>query len=91
MRASSQRPGLEHPDFRIFQPRQEELLTLYRDFGGLQDAPSFRPGPWDLAFEGGLVVELDEELHFNQYRGATLETSWADELPWTDARQEACD
>ena len=41
-----------------------------------------RPGPWDLAFEGNLFVELDEELHFNRYRSVTLEPAWAVELPW---------
>ena len=65
-----------------------ELLDIYRRLGGTQEDPAFRPGGWDLSFEGGLVVELDEELHFNRYRAATLETSWSSALPWrTDYRR----
>jgi uncharacterized integral membrane protein (TIGR00698 family) len=39
-----------------------ELLALYRRLGGLLEAPVLRPGAWDLTFEGGLVVELDEGM-----------------------------
>lgn len=60
----------------------EELLELYRRLGGLQDAPALRPGAWDLVFDDGLVVELDEELHFNRYRAFTLGSSWSADLPW---------
>lgn len=61
----------------------EELLGLYRRLGGALEAPVLRPGGWDLAFSENLVVELDEELHFNRYRAITLECSWAEDLPWT--------
>ena len=47
--------------------------------------PPLRPGAWDLAFDEGLVVELDEELHFNRYRTQTLQPAWAAALPWHDA------
>src|SRR5688572_1958708 len=67
-----------------------ELLDLYRRLGGTQDDPVFRPGGWDLSFEGGLVVELDEELHFNRYRAATLETSWSGVLPWCADYRSFC-
>jgi hypothetical protein len=30
---------------------------------------NLRPG-WDLAFEGGLIVELDEELHIRPRRSS---------------------
>jgi hypothetical protein len=55
-----------------------------------QDAPTFAPGGWDLRFDGPLVVELDEQLHFNRYRTLTLATSWSAELPWTEAYLEHC-
>jgi hypothetical protein len=58
------------------------ILTTYRTFGGTEQDPALRPGAWDLAFEDGLVIELDEELHFNRYRGQTLSADWADALPW---------
>ncbi|WP_346234070.1 DUF7255 family protein [Parafrigoribacterium mesophilum] len=54
----------------------------YRRLGGRLDTPPLRPGSWDLAFEGELLVELDEELHFNRYRHLTLEPEWAANLPW---------
>lgn len=69
---------------------QDEVLELYRSLGGLQDAPQFRPGGWDLGFDGGLLVELDEELHFNRYRARTLDCSWSSELPWTAAYRDFC-
>jgi hypothetical protein len=43
--------------------------------------PPLRPGAWDLVFADGLVVELDEELHFNRYRAQSLQNEWATDLP----------
>jgi len=60
------------------------VLTTYQSLGGSSTAPSLRPGAWDLAFDGDLVVELDEELHFNRYRAITLAAEWAAELPWRE-------
>lgn len=59
-----------------------EVRELYRQLGGVHPEPVLRPGAWDLAFEGGVVVELDEELHFNRYRGATLDPQWTAPVPW---------
>jgi hypothetical protein len=67
-----------------------ELLGLYRSLGGLLERPVWRPGTWDLSFDGALVVELDEQLHFNRYRGLTLGASWSPALPWTDAYRVYC-
>lgn len=39
---------------------------------------------------GPLVVELDEEPHFNRYRALTLTASWAKDLPWTRAYRSYC-
>jgi hypothetical protein len=58
------------------------IRDAYGHLGGLDMHPVLRPGSWDLSFDGGLVVELDEELHFNRYRAMTLDFPWADELPW---------
>jgi hypothetical protein len=60
----------------------ERIYLLYREFGGRDQRPVLRPGPWDLALNDGLVIELDEELHFNRYRQATLSPFWAQSLPW---------
>lgn len=71
-------------------PRLDSLNASARDrvvelFGTLSEQtpmPPLRPGAWDLAFDDGLVVELDEELHFNRYRARTLQLPWAADLPW---------
>jgi hypothetical protein len=70
----------------------DEALSLYRNLGGTQAQPNLRPGPWDLVFDGLLVVEFDEELHFNRYRAQTLTASWERSLPWTvDYRRHCVD
>ena len=72
------------------QPVQDEVMDVYRRLGGLLSEPTFRPGAWDLSFAGGLVVELDEELHFNRFRATTLAASWAVDLPWTADYRQFC-
>jgi hypothetical protein len=68
-----------------------EVIALYRALGGRTEVqPSFRPGAWDLMFEDGLVVELDEELHFNRYRQLALEADWSSPLPWRDEYLRLC-
>lgn len=68
-----------------------ELQAVWRQLGGILEAPPMRPGPWDLVFEDRLVVELDEELHFNRYRALTLGTSWSAHLPWRDDYRRYCE
>lgn len=62
---------------------------LYRSLGGRLNKPTLRPGAWDLAFDE-LVVELDEEQHFNRCRLTTLAVAWADQLPWAEAYRGHC-
>jgi hypothetical protein len=62
----------------------QRVDCIYQLLGGTPTPALLRPGPWDLAFQGGLVVELDEELHFNRYRKSTLGPSWARGLPWRE-------
>lgn len=59
--------------------------------GDREAAVRLRPGSWDLAFDRGLLVELDEELHFNRYRSHTLRAPWARTLPWTGPYLDHCD
>lgn len=68
----------------------DAVLGLYRALGGTLEAPALRPGPWDLVFADGLVVELDEELHFNRYRSVTLGAPWAPTNPWTVDYLQRC-
>ena len=70
---------------------QEQVAEVFGVMGGQTPMPRLRPGAWDLAFNGELVVELDEELHFNRYRSQTLQSPWATALPWRDTYLEHCD
>lgn len=67
-----------------------KLLSLYRTLGGIKDAPRLRPGSWDLSFDG-VLVELDEELHFNRYRRQTLEAGLGAATPWARFYLDASD
>ena len=44
----------------------------------------------DLAFGGEVVVEFDEELHFNRYRLLTLDSSWYRDVGLVDAYRGFC-
>lgn len=94
---------LEHAGLRRIEPpratrvedlpqdRAEDLRELFARWGGdLSMFTRLRPGGWDLAFEGGLVVELDEQQHFNRYRKDTLTWSWAATLPWVEPYSVYC-
>jgi hypothetical protein len=56
----------------------DETIAVYRDLAVHRrphDGDSlarFRPDDWDLRVEG-VLVELDEERHFNRYRAETLQ------------------
>ena len=67
---------------------QFEIASLYYRLGGLDPLP-VRAGSWDMAF-GDLVIELDEEQHFNRYRALTLDTPFAAKLPWRDTYLTQC-
>lgn len=57
----------------------EEVLRVYGSLGG-GDIPSVGgPGKWDIEFDG-LIVELDEQRHFNRYRLKTLSSPVYSEL-----------
>jgi hypothetical protein len=84
------RPVAVSPPRPTGDEHADEVLEVYRRLGGLLDRSVLRPGGWDLVFEGGLVVELDEELHFNHYRALTLKTSWSANLPWVEDYERLC-
>jgi hypothetical protein len=67
------------------------VVALYRELGGQHEQPVLRPGAWDLTLAGGVVIELDEELHFNRYRARTLAEPWARNLPWRETYLVMCD
>lgn len=67
----------------------DRVRSLYLALGG-SGTPLLRPGPWDLAFADGLVIELDEELHFNRFRSLTLRWSGATPKSWTEDYLKHC-
>lgn len=83
-------------------PRIADLDFTQRDrIGGLYDLldgypdhfDRARPGGWDLAFDtpgGPLLVELDEEQHFNRYRALTLDATSDLGIPWSQPYQAYC-
>ena len=74
--------------------RTEALARLYRQLGGIQEDPTLRPGSWDLAVTADdgtmIVVELDEELHFDRYRKQTLAAPWYDRIAWSNKYSMLC-
>ncbi len=78
------------PRIEDFDPTiARHVLDTYRTLGGRLDHLALRPGTWDLNMNG-VVIELDEELHFNRYRKTTLRNEWAQALPWTAPYLELC-
>lgn len=71
--------------------QQARIRTVYDLLGGNADEfVRIRPGGYDLAFQtphGLLLIELDEEQHFNRYRAMTLDATADLGLPWTPAYQ----
>lgn len=74
--------------------QRERIRSLYDLLDGNQGHfDRIRPGGWDLAFDtpdGLLLLELDEEQHFNRYRALTLDATSDLGLPWTPAYQAYC-
>jgi hypothetical protein len=50
---------------------RKDVLSIYHALGGRQASPALRPGAWDVEV-AGILIELDEQLHFNRYRARTL-------------------
>ena len=75
--------GIDHPAPRLEHlpvTARSDVPDTYRALGGLQTAPELRPGSWDLLVDG-VLVELDEQLHFNRYRALTLQVMPLIEIP----------
>lgn len=67
-----------------------EAINLYRRLGGVHDVPPVHTGAWNIAC-GDLVIELDEERHFNRYRGFTLQSPAYSESAFpTETFQQYC-
>jgi hypothetical protein len=84
-------PPVAAPRITGFPPSlRGDVYELYRTLGGTQASPTLRPNSWDISLAGGLVVELDEELHFNEYRLRTLQAPWYSKLQWVDTYRLFC-
>ena len=53
----------------------ENIYEIYSVFGGILSEPPTNFGSWDIS-TNNLVIEFDEERHFNGYRLKTLESSF---------------
>lgn len=67
------------------EPVRAEVAASYRGLGGVLDIQDFKSGKWDIVCKSGLTIEVDEELHFNEYRAMTLHRSWSHQLPWRES------
>lgn len=63
------RPGLDELEPELARA----VKDCYRKLGGRVENPRLRPGAWDLVVNN-VMVELDEDLHFNRYRALTLDS-----------------
>ena len=69
---------------------QDEMMRVYRGLSGVLDDEDLSAGDWDFVCVDGLRIELDEFLHFNRYRAATMMVPWARRLPWADGYVDYC-
>jgi hypothetical protein len=71
-------PFPRREDF-VNHPIETEINRVYHQLGGQLDSFSLNLQKWDMEVDG-VAVELDEHLHFNRYRGLTLESSLYQDL-----------
>ncbi|MET4144273.1 hypothetical protein [Arthrobacter sp. UYCo732] len=62
----------------------DPLMVSFRALGGVPVRPVLAPHGWDLQADD-LLIEFDEDLHFNRYRSLSLATPGFPRLPWTHA------
>ncbi|GGH94659.1 hypothetical protein ACFFGR_02690 [Arthrobacter liuii] len=61
----------------------DTLLVIFRELGGVPaHHAALAPGGWDMQADQ-VLIEFDEDLHFNRYRAFSLATPWSAELPWS--------
>jgi hypothetical protein len=65
---------IEKPTFNDYKNSiyYKNLLEIYKKLNGKQEEIAFHISKYDCAYNG-IIVELDEENHFNRYRVITLE------------------
>jgi len=59
---------------------KDEIKRVYSALGGIMSNFPLNLRKWDIEADG-IAVELDEDLHFNRYRGLTLHSTIYDSLP----------
>ena len=83
--------GLELSTVKVPAPRwktlpdeaRNDLVKVFAALGGKSELKSARgPGAWDITLSDGLVIELDEQAHFNRYRVESFNCSSSSALPW---------
>lgn len=61
----------------------DTLMACFREMGGVPARPALAPRGWDMQADD-LLVEFDEDLHFNRYRSLSLGTPGSPALPWSE-------
>ena len=65
-------------DKLLYGSFKKDIIDIYRKLGGIENEYAFR-GKWDIVTEK-CIIELDEQLHFNDYRLTTLESPLYDAI-----------
>lgn len=60
------------------------LMSVFRELGGVSGPPELTPQGWDMQADD-VLIEFDEDLHFNRYRTLVLAAPWYSHLPWSEA------
>lgn len=60
------------------------LMSVVRELGGVSSPSALTPQGWDMQADE-VLIEFDEDLHFNRYRTLTLTAPWYSCLPWSEA------
>lgn len=59
------------------------LLVIFRELGGVPaHQAALAPRGWDMQADQ-VLIEFDEDLHFNRYRALSLAAPWVPDLPWS--------
>ena len=66
----------------------DTLLVIFQELGGVPaHQAALAPRGWDMQADQ-LLIEFDEDLHFNRYRALSLAAPWALDLLWSTMYSE---
>ncbi|MEH0153817.1 hypothetical protein V6R21_06695 [Limibacter armeniacum] len=53
----------------------EDVTYIYESLGGKGDLSRLKAPDWHIELDGNIVLQLDEQLHFNRFRNLTLRSA----------------